>query len=122
MFHAIVTSLTEPVSVVDKRRLKAAIANHLREGRLVHVVDLTEVENVGTRLMQVLLALFHAVQRANRVFALVITRTAVLESFAVTGLDGILPIFGDVAQAVRAAEACAENPDFCLRTRAKVPA
>jgi anti-anti-sigma factor len=114
----IVSSLREPVSLADERWLRTTIGRHLRDGRLVHVVDLLDVEHVGTHLMQTLLALFNESRRVNGIFALVINQPPVLDIFAVTGLDGIFPIFAAVAEAVRAAEACARDPNLCLRARA----
>ena len=98
---AVVTSLKEPFTAMDERRLKATITDHLREGRVIHVIDLSELETISTRSLHTLLSLFYAAQRKNGVLALVITRPLVLKLLEMTGLDGIFPVFSDVQQAVR---------------------
>jgi anti-anti-sigma factor len=92
--------------------------DHLRVGRLIHVLDLTDLDTVDRRLMLTLLSLFHHIQRSNGLFALVVVSPEVLRSFAIAGLDGIIPMFPQVAQAVNAANACARNPRDRMHARA----
>lgn len=97
---AIVTSLKSPYFVADERVLKATILNHLRDGNRIHIVDLTHLQSVSTSLMTTLLGLFNATHQRNGRFALVVSQPEVLRSFEIAGLDGIFPIFPDVAQAI----------------------
>ena len=98
---AIVTSVSTALSVVDERVLKATILTHLRDGNLVHIIDLMQLQRVSTRLMNTLVGLFYATRQKNGLFALVISQPEVLRSFEIAGLDGIFPIFPDVAQAIQ---------------------
>ena len=96
---AIVTSLESPYFVADERVLKATILNHLRDGNVIHIVDLTQLQSVSTSLMNTLLGLFYATRQKQGQFALVITQPELLRPFEIAGLDGVFPIFPDVAQA-----------------------
>jgi anti-anti-sigma factor len=115
---AVVTSVKRSSALTDARSLKRHIMEHLREGRRIHVLDLTDLDTVDRGLMLTLLSLFRNTQRANGLFALAVESPEVLRSFAIAGLDGIIPIFSNVAQAVNAAQACARNPRDRMRARA----
>ncbi|HEV7180621.1 MAG TPA: STAS domain-containing protein [Candidatus Baltobacteraceae bacterium] len=117
---AIVTSLKEPFTVTDERALKAAVLAHLRELRLIHVVDLAELHGVTTSLMNTLLALYRAIQQKHGVLALVIAKPDAMRAFEISGLDGLFTIFPEVAEAVRAAEACARDPRDRLQSASKI--
>ena len=97
---AIVTSLKSPCFVADERVLKATILNHLRDGNVIHIVDLTQLQSINTSLINTLLGLFYATQQKHGQFALVIAEPEILRPFEIAGLDGVFPIFPDMAQAI----------------------
>lgn len=99
---AVLTTIASDCALADPRLLKQHVTCHLREGRLLHVLDLSDLENLSPRLMLTLLALFYAAQRAGGILALVVSKSAALHALTLAGLDGVIPMFVDVMQAVDA--------------------
>jgi anti-sigma B factor antagonist len=104
--QALVVTVAGEIDVLTVQRLRAAVTagfDQLRDGEIL-VVDLTNVTFLGSPGLQALVEVTRAARRRHEPLRIVVDNTRpVVRPIQLTGLDGILALYGTVEQALQPA-------------------
>jgi anti-sigma B factor antagonist len=104
--QALVVTVAGEIDVLTVQRLRAAVTagfDQLRDGEIL-IVDLTNVTFLGSPGLQALVEATRAARRRREPLRIVVDNTRpVVRPIQLTGLDGILALYGTVEQALQPA-------------------
>jgi anti-sigma B factor antagonist len=95
-----VVTTPEEVDITNADGLRSALAQAAGHGRGTLVVDMSRTEFCDTAGLHTLVAAHKRAQAEDGHVLLVMGSTAVLRIFAITGLDGVIPHFTSLEQAL----------------------
>jgi len=105
-----VVTTPDDIDASNAEGLRAAIFGVMADGHATFVVDMTATGFCDSAGLHVLVRAHRQAQAAGGEARLVITSTAVLRVFAITGVDRVIPNFRTVQEAVAAAPAIVPPP------------
>lgn len=106
-----VVTAPQEIDITTAAGLRAAMLAAAARGHGRFVVDLTRTRFCDSAGLQVLAAAHKRARAEGGEMLLVITSTAVLRIFAITGLDRVIPNFASLQEALAQAPAVTARPD-----------
>ena len=102
-----VVATPEEIDITNAEALRSALLNAATNGHRTLVVDMTRTRFCDSAALSALVAAHKRAEADGREVLLVIHCTAVLRVFALTGVDGVIPNFTSLADAL----ACTDRDD-----------
>jgi anti-sigma B factor antagonist len=106
-----VVTTPDDIDASNAEGLRAAIFDTMARGHATFVVDMTATGFCDSAGLHVLVRAHRRAQAEGGEARLVITSSAVLRVFAITGVDRVIPNFRTVQEAVTSAPAPGVTPD-----------
>jgi anti-sigma B factor antagonist len=105
-----VVAAPEEIDITNAAGLRAALLQAAGPGNQTLVVDMSRTQFCDSAGLNVLVRAHQRAQAGGGELQLVIRGAAVLRIFAVTGIDGLIPTFASLRQALAHTAAVADPP------------
>ncbi|HXW51327.1 MAG TPA: STAS domain-containing protein [Candidatus Acidoferrales bacterium] len=98
----VVTSLLDPLTDITRARLRSGIRQHIARGDLLHIIDLSSVEQLDSPTLAELIRARRNLAEVGGMVALVAAQPSILRLLTVAGLDRIFTVFASRSEALAA--------------------
>lgn len=89
----VVTPLVEPLSDVTRARLRSTIRKEMARGNLLHVVDLSKLEQLDARTLSELIRVRRWLREVGGMLSLVADQPNILKILTIAGLDRVFGVY-----------------------------
>ena len=98
----VLTHVSEPLDDISVERLRNMIRKRVRQGRLVHIMDLRRLGQLDSRTLAGLVRSSRIVRESGGFVGLLVDQRGVRRIFSITGLDRVFPVYSNEAEALNA--------------------
>jgi anti-anti-sigma factor len=95
-----VTPISETLNDLSAARLRAAMQDHVKQGRLQHIFDLRDLRLLETGTLSGLIRSLRTLREAGGSATLVADQPRIRTILRATGLDRVFGVYEDVSEAI----------------------
>jgi anti-sigma B factor antagonist len=100
--EAIVTTVSAPLHDIAGERLRNEIRDHVRDGRLDHLIDLRALAELDSRSLAALIRALRIVRERGGSVGLIVDQPNFARVLSITGLDRVFPVYPSEREAFAA--------------------
>ena len=97
-----VTTLTEPLTDLTRAQLRSRVRKDLSHGNFYHVVDLRNLRELDTRTLAEIIRARRSLREVGGALTLVATQPNILKILTIAGLDRVIGVHPNEAEAFAA--------------------